>query len=152
MVLLITSDITSTYTSFRHARPFIQPLPTGAIKARAGILANIHSEEKDVKALATPENLRQTSLFIMEHPSSRSESNYEDVDPLDDVSSLAELVVRPTGPVVIREPTAIAAPAVPPSIVHGKGKKIRIPSHSPPSSDDEDSLYDDPLPGHLVLC
>ena len=53
---------------------------------------------------------------------------------------------------VIREPTAVAAPVVPPSRVHGKGKKVRIPSCSPSSSDDEGSFCDDPLPGHLVVC
>ena len=36
--------------------------------------------------------------------------------------------------VVIREPDAIAVPAV------------------SPSSDEEDSLYDDPLLGHFVVC
>lgn len=122
------------------------------MKARAGILASLSYEEKDVKALTTPENLRLADLFIMEHPSSRSESSYEDVDPLDDVSSPAGPVVRPPGPVVIREPDAVAVPAVSPSIAHGKGKKIRIPSRSPPSSDEEDSLFDDPLPGHFVVC
>ena len=93
-----TSDITSTYTSFRHASPFVQPLPTRVIKARAGILASLPSDEKDVKALTTSENLRVAGLFIMEHPSSRSDSSYEDVDPLDDVSSPAEPVVRPQVP------------------------------------------------------
>ena len=94
----MTSDITSTYTSFRHAGPFIQPLPTRAMKARAGILASLLSEDKDVKALTTPDNLRLAGLFIMEHPSSRSESSYEDVDPLDDVSSPIGIVVRPQVP------------------------------------------------------
>ena len=148
----MTSDITSTYTSFRHAGPFVQPLPTKAMKARAGILASLPSDEKDVKALTSPENLRVAGLFITEHPSSRSESSYEDVDPLDDVSSPAGQFVCPPGPVVIRELTAVAALVVPPSIVHGKGKKVRIPSCSPSSSDDEDSFCDDPLPGHLVVC
>ena len=52
-----------------------------------------------MKVLATPENLRRVGLFIMEHPSSRSESSYEDVDPLDKVSSPAGPVVRPLGPI-----------------------------------------------------
>ena len=43
----MTSDIHSTYTSFRHAGPFVQPLPTKAMKARAGILASLPSAEND---------------------------------------------------------------------------------------------------------
>ena len=90
----MTSDIHSTYTAFRHAGPFVQPLPTKAMKARAEILASLPSAEKDVKTLTSPENLRVAGLFITEYPSSKSESSYEDVDPLDDVSSPAGPVVR----------------------------------------------------------
>ena len=139
----------STYTSFRHAGPFIQPLPTRAMKARTDILLSLPSKEKDVKVLATPENLKRVGLFIMEHPTSRSKSSYEDVDPLDEVSSPAGPVARPPGPVVIREPVAVPATSSP--IVHGKGKNVRLPSCSPPSSDDEDSLHVDPFPGHFVV-
>ena len=94
----MTSDIHSTYTSFRHTGPFVQPLPTKAMKARAGILASLPSAEIDVKALTSPENLRVAGLFITEHPSSRSESSYEDIDLLDDVSSPAGPVVCPQVP------------------------------------------------------
>ena len=48
-----TSDIRSAYTSFIHAGPFIQPLPTRAMKSRVDILVGLPSEEKDVKVLAT---------------------------------------------------------------------------------------------------
>ena len=91
----------------------------------------------------------------MEHPASRSESIYEDVDPLDEISLPAGPIVRlldPPGLVVVREPVAAAVPAVSSPIVHMKRKKIRIPSRNPPSSNDEDSLYADPLPGHFVVC
>ena len=89
----MTSDIHSTYTAFRHAGPFIQPLPTKAMKTRAGILASLPYTEKDVKTLTSTDNLRVAGLYLTEHPSSRSESSYEDIDPLDEVSS-------PVGPVV----------------------------------------------------
>ena len=42
--------------------------------------------------------------------------------------------MMPPGFVVIREPDAIAVPAV------------------SPSSDEEESLYDDPFLGHFVVC
>ena len=58
----------------------------------------------------------------------------------------------PPGPVVIREPTVVMAPVVPSSVVHGKGKSVRIPSRSPSSSDDEGSFCADLLPGQLVVC
>lgn len=147
----MTSDIRSTYTSFRHAGPFIQPLPTRAMKSRADILAGLPSEEKDVKVLATAENFKRVGLFLMEHPLSRSKSSYEDVDPLDEVSSLAGSVARPPSVVVIRELDAVAVPATASPIIHGKGENVRLRSRSPPSSDDEGSLHVDPLPGHFVV-
>ena len=52
----MTSDITSIYTSFRHAGPLIQPLPTRVMKAQADILPTLPSEENDVKVLAMAEN------------------------------------------------------------------------------------------------
>ena len=53
---------------------------------------------------------------------------------------------------VIREPTVAAAFVVPSSVVHWKGKSVRIPSRSPSSSDDEGSFCANPLPGQLVVC
>ena len=122
------------------------------MKAQANILVALPSKEKDVKVLATAENFRRVGLFIMEHSASGSESKYEDVDPLGEVSSLAGPVARPPSPVVIKESVAVTVPATSSPIVHGKGKNIRLPPCSPPSSDDEDSLYADPLPGHFVVC
>ena len=76
----MTSDIHSTFTAFRHAGPFVQPLPTKAMKTRAGILASLPFAKKDVKTLTSTDNLRVAGLFITEHPPSRSESSYEDIE------------------------------------------------------------------------
>ena len=122
------------------------------MKTRAEILASLPYTEKDVKTLTSTDNLRVAGLYLTEHPSSRSESSYEDIDPLDEVSSPVGPVVCPPGPVVIREPTVAAASVVPSSVVQGKGKSVRIPSDSSSSSDDEGSFCADPLPGQLVVC
>ena len=114
----MTSDIRSTYTSLRHVGPFIQSLPTRAMKSRADILVGLPSEEKDVKVLTMAENFKQVGLFLIEHSLSRFKSSYEDVDPLDEVSLLAGLVACPPGPVVIREPDLVAVPATSSPIVH----------------------------------
>ena len=127
--------------------PFIQLLPTRAMKSHAGILASLPCTEKDVKTLSSTNNLRVAGLYLTEPLSSRSESSYEDIDPLDEVSSPVGPVVCPPGPVTIREPTVAVAP-----VVHGKGKLVRIPSRSSSSSDDEGSFCADPLPGQLVVC
>ena len=107
------------------------------MKSRVDILVGLPSKENDVKVLATIENLKRVGLYIMQDPNFRSESSYEDVDPLVEVSSLARL----PGPVVIREPDAVAVPVASSPVVHGKGKNIRIPLPSPPSSDDEDLTH-----------
>ena len=83
----MTSDTKSSYTFFRQAGPFIQPLPIRAMKSRADILASLPSAKKDVKVLPTIENLKQVGLYILDYLDSMSESSNEDVDPLAAVSS-----------------------------------------------------------------